>query len=208
MGLFGVLGSAIGTAIGGPIGGLFGGAIGGGAESIVGHHQARKAYRQQAASIAEQQALNREVADFNESVIKKMYPQVREGIFTEMRRVLGRQMVSFAQAGSAPGSASPYFVLGDIYKMGKQRLQEAEFNYSVDLKNEQFRARGIDNSLSREYANARANSRAEGFKMWNGIFDTVSTLGGIASYAFGQRDSSYYTEALNRQGMGFNRRVY
>lgn len=166
-----------GMALAGAVaGGLAGASMGG---SMSAAHAERKAYKRQQGAISEQMALNREVAAFNKEVINKLYPETMEMIKLQTRNVVGRQMLAFAHSGAAPGSASPYFVIGEINRMGKKELQRAAFNYQVDLKNEEFRARGILNSLDSEMINARYNANRAGLGMFTSAIDGLSTFGGM-----------------------------
>lgn len=156
-----------------------GAAVASTAVGISAGHQQRKAYRQQQGTISEQKHLNEEVAAFNKNVIEKLYPETLEMIKLQTRNAVGRQMLAFAHSGAAPGSASPYFVIGEINRMGKKELQRAAFNHQVDLKNEEFRARGILNSLDSEMINARYNAKRAGLGIFTSAIDGLSAFGGM-----------------------------
>ncbi len=165
-----------GTAAGAIAGGLIGASAGG---NISAESAKRKAYKRQQGNISEQMALNREIAAFNKSVIEKLYPETVEMIKLQTRNAVGRQMLAFAHSGAAPGSASPYFVIGEINRMGEKELQRAAFNYQVDLKNEEFRARGVLNSLDSEMINARYNAKRAGIGIFTSAIDGISAFGGM-----------------------------
>jgi len=178
----GIAGAGAGAAMAGTgmaltgavAGGLAGASMGG---SMSAAHMERKAYRQQQSNISGQMSLNRQVAEFNKNVIQKMYPETIETIKLQTRNTLARQMLAFASSGAAPGSASPYFVIGDINRMGDKELQRAAFNYNVDIKNEEFRAKGILNSLDSEMINARYNAKKAGLGMFTSAIDGISVFG-------------------------------
>ncbi len=88
-------------------------------------------------------------------------------------------MLTFAHSGAAPGSASPYFVIGDINKMGVKELQRAAFNHQVDMKNEKFRAKGVLNSLDSDLINSRYNEKRAGLGMFNSAIDGISAFSGM-----------------------------
>ena len=142
-------------------------------------HQQRKAYRQQQGTISEQKHLNEEVAAFNKSVLNMLYPETLEMIKLQTRNTVARQMLAFAHSGAAPGSASPYFVIGEINRMGNKELQRAAFNHQVDLKNEEFRAKGILNSLDADMINARYNARKAGLGIFTSAIDGISAFNGM-----------------------------
>ena len=174
MGFFKALIGGIGGAlIGGPVGALAGAGIG---LSLEGNSQARKAYRHQLANIEEQKRLNKEVAAFNIKTLNEVYPKTTSAIKLETRNALARQMMAFGAAGAAPGSASPFFVLGDISYMGAQRLQEAKFNRDVDLKNEDFRAKGAINDLDSQSYNARYQIKKAGLATFSDVLSGAGTL--------------------------------
>lgn len=174
--------------------GFLGGAVAGLGLSLFGANQERKAYKAQAAAIREQRALNREISEFNKSVLERTYPEIRAGIKMELRNVVAKQMASLAVNGFAPGSASPYFILGETTRMGEKSLQEAAFNHQVDLKNEEFRAKSIDNSLGMQLNSAKYNARAAGFKMF-----TRALSAGIKGYSLWSGENN-----LNKKGSSSN----
>ena len=92
--------------------------------------------------------------------------------------------------GFSPGSASPFFVLGETTRMGEKTLQEAAFNHQVDLKNEEYRARSIDSSLGAQIDSAKYNARAAGFRMFSNAL------------SMGLRGYSIYTAARRTGGLG------
>lgn len=173
--------------------------------SLFGHHQSRKAYKQQAGQIAEQRKLNEEVAAFNKSVMEQMYPETVEAIKLETRNAMARQLIAFAHSGADPSKSSPYMVFGETLRMGTKRLQEAYFNYNVDLKNEEFRAKGVLNSLDSEAINARYNARRASLGMFQAGIDGLSYFGSMfrngnpfgSSSAVNLSAASRATESLN-----------
>ena len=231
MGWFGkILGTIAGAAIAGPLGGALAGAAGAAAGFAAGSsydagRDARKAYKQQASQISEQMELNREVSEFNKTVHEKLYPEVCESIRQETSRMLARQQVVFAANGVSPGGASPLFVLGSIQRMGDKQLQEAAFNHMVDMRNEEFRARGVMNGLNSQLTNARYNAKAAGMSMWDGGIGgllNITTTGlyfnkklgvgngngaGVPQQGQNYWSSSGATEHLNRSGLSGNRWV-
>ena len=175
--------------------GFVGGALAGIGMSLFGGNQERKAYRRQASALREQRALNREISSFNKSVLERTYPEVRAGIKMELRNVVAKQMAALSINGFSPGSASPYFILGETTRMGEKALQEAAFNHQVDMKNEEYRARSIDNTLGMQIDTAKYNARAAGFKMFSNalsmglrgysIYTTAKKTGKVGDLTFG-----------------------
>lgn len=215
----GAIGAGAGAALAGTgmatagaiAGGLIGASAGG---NVSADHARRRAYRQQQGKISEQIALNREVAEFNKSVIEKMHPETLETIKLQTRNTVARQMLAFAHSGAAPGSASPYFVIGEINRMGNKELQRAVFNYQVDLKNEEFRAKGVLNSLDSEMINARYNAKKAGLGIFSSVIDGMSTFGGMfrngnpfASSGVDLDTARRATESLNSAPLRNGRRV-
>ncbi len=145
--------------------------------SIFGHRNASRQYRAQARQVDEQMAIAREVSNFNKETLEKVYPETIASIKQQTKNLINRQMIAFASSGASPGSASPYFVMGNINRMGDKALQQAAFNHSVNMKNEEFRTKGMLNTLNSQKMSAKANASAEKFNMWGSVFSGASTLG-------------------------------
>lgn len=152
------------------VGKLFGG----------GHSGAKDAYRSQERALKEQKKLNREIAAFNKSVIQKTFPEQKLAIKLQLRNMLGQQMASLMASSSAPGSASPYFILGETQAMGNKQLQELNFNYQVAMKNEDFRSRSVLNTLDSQISNTKYMIKAERAQERASILGNIIGLGGAA----------------------------
>ena len=113
----------------------------------------------------------------------------------ELRSVVAKQMAALSINGFSPGSASPYFILGETTRMGEKSLQQAAFNHQVDMKNEEFRAKGIENSLNSDLTNAKYRARVAGFNMFSTAFG--SAIRGYSIYSMASN-----TNNLNA-GLGF-----
>lgn len=170
------VGAIGGFALGGPIGAMAGFAAGSSVDSASAE---RRAYRNQAANIEEQKRLNQEIEAFNLGVINKLYPETLETIKLQTRNVLARQMMAFAHSGASPGSASPFFTFGEINRMGEMELQRAAFNHDVDLRNEEFKSKSIQQSLDSDLINARYRSKAAGLKMFEPIWNGAQLFSGM-----------------------------
>lgn len=102
-------------------------------------NEAKSAAQQQSADYELQAEINRQIGAFNAQVAEITGEDAVAAIADETAQLLGRQRVAFARHGIEM-VGTPYFVLGDTYRMGQRKAQQAYFNAQVQKINAQHTA--------------------------------------------------------------------
>jgi hypothetical protein len=107
----------------------------------------KNASDRQVAEYDQQAALNRQIGAFNAEVAQRSGVEAVNAIALQTKRVVGEQMVSFANRGISM-EGSPMYVIGDTLTMGSKRSQEAYLNSEVQRINYLYAAQGASATAS------------------------------------------------------------
>jgi hypothetical protein len=126
---------------------------------LFGAFSSKNASNRQASIYEEQSALNRQIGAFNAEIAEKTGVEAVRAIAQQTKRVIGQQMVAFANRGITM-EGSPMLVLGETLTMGSKHAQETYFNAEVKKINYLYAAQGASaNAASAaESATAKATS--------------------------------------------------
>lgn len=107
--------------------------------NLWGSNKARAAAEQQSADYQIQAEINRQIGAFNAQVAEITGEDAVSAIADETSKLIGKQKVAFARHGIEM-VGTPYFVLGETYRMGLKKAQQAYFNAQVQKINAQHTA--------------------------------------------------------------------